>query len=151
MSRIRTSFYSTTLVIGMVILLFSPAEAAQRYKWWASDRVKAELGLTEEQSEELEEVFQATQPQLKELMQELNHEEEELSLILHAMEAEEWEVTRQIDKAESARSALSKARILMLYRMHRELSREQVEAFHDAVQEMRDRRPRRNRQGQPAR
>ena len=151
MSRIRTALYSATLVIGMVILLYSPAEAAQRYKWWASDSVKAELGLTEEQSEDLEEVFQATQPQLKELMQELNHEEEELSLILHAMEAEEWEVTRQIDKVESARSALSKTRILMLYRMHRELSSEQLEAFHDAVQEMKDRRPRRNRQGRPAR
>lgn len=147
MSMTKTEWYGATFVVVMAVLLAAPAEAAQRYKWWASDEVKAELGLTEEQSEDLEDIFQATQPQLKELMQELNREEDELSAILHAMEAEEWEVTRQIDKVESARSALSKTRILMLYRMHRELTAEQLDAFH----EMRDRRPRRDRRDSPGR
>ena len=147
MSMTRTERYSGAFVIVMAVLMAAPAAAAQRYKWWASDEVKAELGLTEAQSEDLEEIFQATQPQLKEMMQELNREEDELSAILHAMEAEEWEVTRQIHKVESARSALSKTRILMLYRMHRELTAEQLDAFH----EMRDRRRRRDRRDPPGR
>ena len=49
---------------------------------------------------------------------------------MHAMQAEEWEVTLQIDKVESARSALSKTRILMLYRMHKMLSPEQLDGLH---------------------
>ena len=55
---------------------------------------------------------------------------------MHAMQAEEWEVTLQIDKVESARGALSKTRILMLYRMHKELSATQLDGLHD----LRDRR-----------
>ena len=58
-------------------------------------------------------------------MQSLNEEEAGLSELIDAMEADEWEITLQIDKVESARSALSKTRILMLYRMHRELSQDQ--------------------------
>ena len=49
---------------------------------------------------------------------------------MHAMQAEEWEVALQIDKVEAARSALSKTRTLMLYRMHKTLTSEQSEALH---------------------
>ena len=49
---------------------------------------------------------------------------------MHAMQAEEWEVALQIDRVEAARSALSKTRTLMLYRMHKTLSAEQLEALH---------------------
>ena len=47
------------------------------------------------------------------------------------MQVEEWEVTLQIDKVESARGALSKTRILMLYRMHKELPATQLDGLHD--------------------
>ena len=49
---------------------------------------------------------------------------------MHAMQAEEWEVALQIDKVEAARSALSKTRTLMLYRMHKTLTAGQIEALH---------------------
>ena len=120
------------------------ADAAQRHKWWQSEEVKAELGLTDDQSEVIEGIFQATLPKQRELKQRLDLEEADLSLMIDAMEVAEWEITLQIDKVEAVRSTLSKSRILMLYRMHRELSPEQRDALH----EWWDRRPRR-RQRQP--
>lgn len=120
----------------MVVLLaavFSftvAAEATQRFKWWQSDTVAAEIGLTEEQGADIEAIFQSLRPRLRELARRLHREEDELTAIMHAMQAEEWEVALQIDKVEAARGALSKTRTLMLYRMHRTLTAEQSEALH---------------------
>ena len=75
-------------------------------------------------------LFQSLRPKLRELAHRLRREEDELTTTMHAMQAEEWEVALQIDKVEAARSALSKTRTLMLYRMHRTLSADQVEALH---------------------
>ena len=54
----------------------------------------------------------------------------ELASIMHTTKAKEWEVTLQIDKVESTRSALRKARTLMLYRMHKKLTSEQQDDLH---------------------
>lgn len=112
------------------IVLALDAHAAQRFKWWQSGEVQEEVGLTAEQQADLEAIFQAIRPELRELMQRLEREEDELSRIMHAMQAEEWEVGLQIDKVEAARSVLSKTRTLMLYRMHRTLTDEQLDALH---------------------
>ena len=107
------------------------AKASQRHKWWQSDAVRAELRLTDRQSEELEEIFQAMRPRQRELVERLRGEEKALATIMHAPDAAEWEVTLQIDRVETTRSALGKARTLMLYRMHRVLTAEQRDALHD--------------------
>ncbi len=109
-----------------------PAEAAaQRYKWWQSAEVQAEIGLTQDQGSRIEAIFRELRPTLRELMHRLDREEKELSQLMHAMVAEEWEVSLQIDQVEAARSALSKTRTLMLYRMHKVLEKPQIEALHD--------------------
>ena len=115
--------------------------AAQRhsFRWWASDDVKQELKLTDTQTEEIEDIFQTLRPKLKELAQVLKKEEKQLANLMHAMQAEEWEVTLQIDRVESARGALSKTRILMLYRMHKKLSANQLEGLHDLWERRRSR------------
>lgn len=130
-------WHGAAAFVVVATLLAGSSEAAQRFKWWQSDDVKAELHLTEDQSDELEEIFQGIRPKLKELMLRLEIEEEALASIMHALEAEEWEIALHIDKVETARSALSKTRLLMLYRMHRVLAPAQLDAFHD----MWERRP----------
>lgn len=122
------------VVLAALALLAPPAADAgmsQRHKWWQSDAVKAELGLTERQSEDLEEIFQAMRPRLTEFIQNLRTEEKALAAIMHAPDAAEWEVTLQIDRVETTRSALGKARTLMLYRMHRVLTAPQRDALHE--------------------
>ncbi len=135
-------WYGAAAFVVVASLLAGSSEAAQRFKWWQSDDVKAEIDLTEDQSDELEEIFQAIRPKQRELMQRLEAEEEELTSIMHALEADEWEIALQIDKVETARSALSKTRLLMLYRMHRVLTPAQLDALHDMWERRRGRRSR---------
>ena len=121
----------TTVVLLAGLLSFAvAAEATQRYKWWQSAEVAAEIGLTAEQGADIEAIFQSIRPKLRELVRRLHREEDELTAVMHAMQAEEWEVALQIDKVEAARSALSKTRTLMLYRMHKTLTAGQIEALH---------------------
>ncbi len=134
-----------SLVILLLVLTAAiPARGQRRHKWWQSDEVKIELGLTDARSAILEEIFQLTKPRQRELMEELQHEEERLSDLIRVMEAEEGEVIRQIENVEKVRSALSKTRILMLYRMHRALSADQRAALHDWM------RRNRRHQGHPS-
>ena len=122
---------SSLAALVVLVLAAAQAGAGQRHRWWKSDDVKAELGLTESQSTAIHEIYEAALPKQRELKQRLDRQEAELSELIDAMEAEESEVTLLIDKVEAARSELSKSRILMLYRMHRELSAEQLDALHD--------------------
>ncbi len=112
----------------------SESEATQRYKWWQSTEVQTELELTDDQGVRIEAVFQELRPTLRKMVRRLDREEEELSQLIRAMAAEEWEVTLKIDDVEAARSALSKTRTLMLYRMHKVLTRQQIEALHDFLE-----------------
>ena len=96
----------TTVVLLAGLLSFAvAAEATQRYKWWQSAEVAAEIGLTAEQGADIEAIFQSIRPKLRELVRRLHREEDELTAVMHAMQAEEWEVALQIDKVEAARSA----------------------------------------------
>ena len=120
----------TTIVLLAAVFSFAVAsEATQRFKWWQSDEVASEIGLTTGQAADIEAIFQSLRPKLREMARRLRLEEDELTAIMHAMRAEEWEVALQIDRVEAARSALSKTRTLMLYRMHKTLSPEQLEAL----------------------
>lgn len=128
MSKTRGTI--TVLLLAAVFFCAATAEAAQRFRWWQSDEVASEIGLTAEQAADIDAIFESLRPKLRELAHRLDGEEDELTAIMHAMQAEEWEVALQIDKVEAARSALSKTRTLMLYRMHRTLTASQIEALH---------------------
>ena len=126
----KTHGCMTVVLLAAVLSSAVAAEATQRFKWWQSHEVASEIGLTDEQGADIEAIFQSLRPKLRELAHRLRREEDELTAIMHAMQAEEWEVALQIDKVEAARGALSKTRTLMLYRMHRTLSADQLEALH---------------------
>ena len=124
-----------TVVLGAAIALAltAPVEA-QGYKWWQSDRVKAELGLTPDQVTELEGVFQALLPRLTSGKEVVDRLEKQLSDLIADGTATEAEVIKLIDQVEGARGNLGKARTLMMYRMHRILTPEQrvkIKALHE--------------------
>ena len=126
----KTRGCMTVALLAALLSFAVAAEATQRYKWWQSDEVASEIGLTAGQGADIEAIFQSIRPKLRELVRRLHREEDELTVIMHAMQAEEWEVALQIDKVEAARGALSKTRTLMLYRMHKTLTADQIEALH---------------------
>ena len=124
--------WSTPLMLALVLLVAWPLSAGQRRsRWWQSEEVKSEIRLTDEQSARIEQTYQAAQPKLRAAMQKLGHEETALSKLIREMRAGEAEIVGQIERVEAARSELSKARILMIYRMHRVLQKKQDEALRD--------------------
>ena len=111
-------------------------------KWWIEADSRAELGITDQQSAALEQVYQKTLQQRMELRERTDKAEAILNkLILDG--AEEAAVTAQLDKAEAARSEANKARVLVLYRMNKLLTQEQRAKLDAKVRAMRERDGRR--------
>ena len=119
-----------------------------RHRWWHSEEVRTELDLIDEQSTSLDRIYQQTLPKQRESMRRLNSEEMTLSQLIGDMTVQEIDVTRQIDRVEVTRSALSKTRILMVFRMYRVLSAAQRETLDEWRARENDRRqPSSNRRG----
>lgn len=127
------------LLVSALAVAVIPADARQRHKWWEPGDLKAELGITDVQSDAIEVVYQKARPKLRTLMETLNSEEEALSGLIDAEDAEETDVAALIDRVEAARGALGKERLLMVYRMHRELSLEQRAGLREWMDENRRR------------
>jgi len=95
----------------------------ERLKWWLYDR--AELSITDQQSKDINQIFESTIPKLRESRHELDRAEEELSRTIKEHKADIAAVSGLLDRVESARSQHNKTRTLMLYRMHLLLTAEQ--------------------------
>jgi Spy/CpxP family protein refolding chaperone len=128
------------IAAGAVLCLVTVASSAgsqelrRRGKWWQSESMKLELGLAGEQSARIEEIFQATLPELRAAKGRLDALQADLSRTLGDEAATETLVARHIDQVEVARSELSKLRTLMLYRMDRVLTpgqRLKMRTLHD--------------------
>jgi len=119
----------------LVLLLAVPAVAgAQGFKWWQSDKFKAELVLSPEQIARLEEVYQNLRPTLTAGKEELDRLESRLSATIAEGVAPEGDVMKMVDQVEHSRAELAKSRTLMIYRMHQILTVEQrakMNALHE--------------------
>jgi Spy/CpxP family protein refolding chaperone len=93
-------------------------------RWWADEPERTELGITDQQSAAIEQIWQASFPRLKELRERLDQLEETMSQMIRDA-AEEAAVMAHVDKVESTRTEANKARVLMLYRMNRVLTPDQ--------------------------
>jgi Spy/CpxP family protein refolding chaperone len=111
---VPTTWLPIIVTASVLIVGVSSADARQRHKWWESGDIKAELNITDEQSEAIDEAYQTARPNLRALMDTLNTEGGALSLLVDADDSRETDITEQIDKAEAARGALSKERLLMV-------------------------------------
>lgn len=122
----------------------SPGSRADRHKWWLSEEVRTEVGLTEPQSQELEAIFQSVLPRLRSGWEELERLEQDVSRLMTDAAADESRVSTAVDRAESARASLNKTRTLMLFGMYRVLTPDQrvkLKAFHDRRERERRSRP----------
>jgi Spy/CpxP family protein refolding chaperone len=108
--------------------------AAQGFKWWQSDKFKADLGLSPDQITRLEEVYQGLRPKLTTGKEELDRLEAGLSQLIAEGMAPEGDVMKVVDQVERSRSELATMRTLMIYRMHQILTVEQrakMNALHE--------------------
>lgn len=115
-------------VAALALVAFCAAPAfAQRGKWWQDERFRRELGLTTEQSTRLEEIFQKTQPTLRQRMQALDDAEKEFDRLVET--GDDASVLEHVGTVEAARAELNKARTVMLLRMRRSLTADQWAKF----------------------
>jgi Spy/CpxP family protein refolding chaperone len=125
-------------VVLLSACLATPAVAgpgpSERHKWWLSPEVRAEIALSDQQSQELEGIFQSVAPRLRTSWKDLEGAEREVTRLMKEGSAEEAQVVAAIDRAESARATLNRTRTLMLFRMYRALTpeqREKLSSYHE--------------------
>ena len=130
----------------------APVASAQGFKWWQAEPVIKELGLTQEQTKRLEDVWQKALPGLKAQKTALDAAEAQFERLIERGDPAAME---QINVVEAARAELNKSRALMLWNMRQLLTREQWAKF-TALQQAqqaneRNRTPDRERPGSPER
>ena len=117
----------------------SAQDSQKRHKWWRGEEARTDFGITEQQSKELEAIFQQTLPMLKAKKLDVDREEKILAtLMAEASTTNESKVVQAVEKVEAARSSLSRTFTMMQYRMFRLLTPEQrakVQAYHDHTQQ----------------
>ena len=110
------------------------AAKAKNHKWWRSDEMRAQFGITDAQSVELERIFQSFVAALKSGMTDVDRYQKDVSKLMADAAASEVDVIQAINRLEAAKADLGRTRSLMLFRMYRVLTPEQrikVKKFHE--------------------
>lgn len=94
-------------------------------KWWKRPRVAAAVGLTTEQTRQIEGIFSRTRPTLIDLRADLEKKQGELQDALDDSAADRREIASRVEAVEDARAELQKARILMVLDMKQVLKPDQ--------------------------
>jgi Spy/CpxP family protein refolding chaperone len=101
------------------------AAAKAKAKWWRSEELRAQFGITDAQSTELDRIFHTFYASLKSGMEDVDRYHKDVSKIMAEGSSSEVDVLHAIDKLEAAKASLARTRMLMLYRMYRVLSPDQ--------------------------
>ena len=96
-----------------------------RVPWWIAADTRADLGIADKQSKDIDDIFQATLPSLRAAKEELDKLDDAVASLIKEGTADIAVVARQVGQAEQARANLTTKRTVMLYRMHRLLTPEQ--------------------------
>jgi len=133
------------LVFAVLLLAAAAPLAAQPEvpdgKWWKRPRIAEEIGLTDDQSKQIEGIFVRNRPRLIDLKAELEKKQFDLQ---QAMEEgrDRRAIEEKIDAVENARKDLQKARALMVLDMKAVLKPRQWDRLREIVRENRERRRR---------
>jgi Spy/CpxP family protein refolding chaperone len=96
-------------------------------KWWVDEAPRAELGITDQQSAKIEQIFQSTLQAQRERWREHEKLEPLVEQLLKDGTADAAHVARQVERLHTLKSELNATRITTLYRMQQELSPAQRE------------------------
>lgn len=105
-------------------------------KWWKSD-VAQRIGLTDQQGQQIEKIFQDHRLQLVDLHANLEKQELQLEPLIQADNPNEQQVLAQIDKVAQARAALEKSNASMHLGIRRVLTAEQWQKLQSEHRQMR--------------
>ena len=100
-----------------------------RRAWWKNPRDMAEIGLTAEQSAEIDRIFRTEMEKMKPIRMLIIELERGVDATSRANSADIEAYARQVKQVEHKRAELNTARTVMLYRMRRVLNAEQNVKF----------------------
>jgi len=92
--------------------------------WWIDPERRQQLGITDTQSKQVEEIWQKSLPELRKLRSQLDALQDQVSKMIDEGAAE-MAVTAQIEQTENTRAQFNKLRTLMIYRMNKVLNADQ--------------------------
>jgi len=127
------------LALGAAIPLLGQPQVPDG-KWWKRPRVASAIGLTEEQSKEIEKIFLKSRPQLIDLKADLEKKQVDLQSAVEDHASDRREIEKKIDAVEEARKQLQKARALMILDIRQVLKPEQWDRLLQMQQAARERR-----------
>jgi Spy/CpxP family protein refolding chaperone len=135
------------LVLSLIVGAAATPAFAQgfSFKWWQNDRFQKELTLTAEQITRIEGIFQAAEPMLRAQKDAVDRREERLSKLISDPKSTEAGVLQATDRLELSRNELTRTRTLMLFRIRRVLSDDQLlklTAMHEHDKQERDNKER---------
>ena len=137
------------LVLSLIVQAAAQPAFAQGFKWWQTERFQKELKLAPEQITRIEGIFQASEPLLRAQKQAVDKREEKLSKVISDPKSDEPSVIQATDRLELARNEMTRTRTLMLFRIRRVLSDEQLlklNTMHEHDRSERDRLDRERRE-----
>jgi Spy/CpxP family protein refolding chaperone len=109
-----------------------------RRPWWKNPKDMTEIGLTTEQSAEIDKIFHAEIAKMRPLREAVNNLERALDETMRANTADIDAFARQVSKIESKRAELNSMRTVMLYRMRRVLNADQNARFQAMLDRQRE-------------
>jgi len=92
--------------------------------WWTDPQLRQQLGITDAQSKQVEEIWQKNLPDLRKLWHQLRDLDDQVSKMIQDG-APEASVIALVEQTETLRAQANKTRTLMLYRMRKVLKPEQ--------------------------
>lgn len=115
------------------------------WEWWNDPEIQKELGLSAEKVGRINDIYTRRNADLRPVVHEYLRESAVLDKMTRERVADDATYQLQVMRVEAARARVNESRMVMLYRMYRELTPEQ----HGRLQDIFDRRFDRGR-GRPA-
>lgn len=106
-------------------------------KWWKNSELVQKVGVTDQQVQQMEQIFQNTRSRLIDLRANLEKAELELQPLMEADNPNESQIGAGIDRVAQARAALEKEHAMMLVGIRKVLTAEQWKKLQDEHMGMR--------------
>ena len=111
-----------------------------RAKFWVDPKLRAELGITDAQSSQIEAIWKKDLQQRSDGWNRLHSLETQLDQMLLDVSLDEPAFLAQLEKVEAARTEADKGRMLLLYRINKVLTPDQRARMAAKAKAMRDQR-----------
>jgi len=97
----------------------------QRRKWWLNPDDRKELGLSDDQSSQIDKIFESTMPSQRAKWREFERLEDDLMKTFKESTMDMVTFTQKVTQVEKMRAELATTRTTMLYRMRQVLTLQQ--------------------------